>query len=298
MAGPLFLFMAGMTFAFQMDGLERRGVTPPRRLLACLRRALYILLIAYLIRFTSFHGDWAEIGRVDILNSMGLALAAYSTAALLADGRRIRAVLLAAVGIAAVSPLVANLDWAWAPQVVREYLEPGFERGHFPFFPCAAYVGFGMTAGAVVRLTELARMERAMQWAALIGGTLILAGQYISNLPYSVYPKSNFWTDNPTLVLMRVGIALVLLAASYTWTEYCARPGWSWMQCLGKNSLMVYWVHLVLVYGVVTAAFQKALTIPETALATLVTIVLMVAMSALWLNWKDKRKPRKLKAER
>src|SRR5208282_5888831 len=133
------------------------------------------------------------------LNSMGLDLAVFSTAALLTGGRRIRAVLLGAMAVAAISPLVANLNWNGVPAILKEYLMPGFGRGHFPFFPCASYAGFGMTAGAAVRLTDPSRMDRVMQWSALIGGTLILAGQYVSNLPYSVYPKSNFWTDSPIL---------------------------------------------------------------------------------------------------
>ena len=117
----------------------------------------------------------------------------------------------------------------------------------------------------------------------------MLAGQYVSNLPYAVYPKSNFWTDNPTLIFMRVGISLVMLAGCYTWTEYCTGPGWSWMQCLGKNSLLVYWVHLTLVYGSITAVFQKALSIPATVMATVTVIALMVALSALWQWWKGRR---------
>ena len=297
MAGPLFLFMAGMTFAFQMDGLERKEIAPARRCLACLRRAGYIWGIAFLIRITNWagswgHAGWGEILRVDILNSMGLAMAAFSMAALSTGGRRIRWVLAASVGIAAVSPLVANWNWAAVPPLVHEYLAPGFGRGHFPFFPCGSYLGFGMTAGAAVRLADASRMDRLMQWAALIGGGSILAAQYVSNLPYAVYPKSNFWTDNPTLIFMRVGISLVLLAICYTWTAFCAGPGWSWMQCLGRNSLMVYWVHLMLVYGPVTVALQKSLSIPATALATVAVITLMVALSALWLWWK--RVPRKV----
>jgi hypothetical protein len=80
-------------------------------------------------------------------------------------------------------------------------------------------------------------------------------------LPYAVYPKSNFWTDSPELIAMRTGIALVLLAGCYTWTTYAAGAGWSWMQCLGRHSLLVYWVHLMLVYGPLTAGLQKALSI-------------------------------------
>jgi uncharacterized membrane protein len=286
MAGPLFLFMAGMTFAFQMESLEGREPSARRRWWACLRRAGYVLAVAFLIRITNWatswpHTGWREIIRVDILNSMGLAMAAFSLAALAAGGPRVRVVLAASVGIAAVAPLVANLDWRYVPPLLHEYLAPGFGRGHFPFFPCAAYVGFGMTAGAAVRRTEGARMDRLMQWAVLFGGALVLASQYVYNLPYAVYPNSSFWTDNPALIFMRVGMALLLLAASYLWTAYCVGPGWSWMQCLGRNSLMVYWVHLMLVYGALTGPLQRALPIAQTALATLAVIALMVALAAL-----------------
>jgi uncharacterized membrane protein len=294
MAGPLFLFMAGMTFAFQMESLERREPVRRRRWFASLRRAGYILGVAFLIRITNWvtswpHTGWREIIRVDILNSMGLAMAAFSVTALLDGGPRLRVVLLAAIAIAAVSPFVANLNWTAAPPLLHEYLAPGFGRGHFPFFPCASYLGFGMTAGAAVRRTGMDRMDRLMQWSVLFGGALILGGQYVSNLPYAVYPKSNFWTDSPTLVLIRVGISLVLLSGSYMWTAYCVGPGWSWIECLGKSSLLVYWVHLMLVYGAVTGPIQRALPIPATALATVLVTAMMVALAALWQFWKRRR---------
>jgi len=132
-------------------------------------------------------------------------------------------------------------------------------------------------------------MDRLMQWAALIGGGAILAGQYVANLPYAVYPKSNFWTDNPSLIVIRVGIALLLLAGSYMWTAWCAGTGWSWMECMGRNSLLVYWVHTTLVYGPLTAALQKALSIPATALAVIAVTAVMAGLAALWEWWKRRR---------
>jgi hypothetical protein len=94
------------------------------------------------------------------------------------------------------------------------------------------------------------------------------------------------------LIVIRVGIALVMLAGSYTWTAFCAGPGWSWMQCLGRNALLVYWVHLMLVYGPLTAAFQKSLSIGATMLATVAVIALMVALSAVWQWWRGRKSVR------
>src|ERR1039458_4984732 len=54
MAAPLFLFMAGMTSGFQMESLERREVRPRRRWWISLKRAAYILAIAFTFRFTNW----------------------------------------------------------------------------------------------------------------------------------------------------------------------------------------------------------------------------------------------------
>jgi fucose 4-O-acetylase-like acetyltransferase len=203
----------------------------------------------------------------------------------------LRFAVAGAVAIAVLSPVVANLDWSSTPNLVREYLASRRDSAHgsFAFFPCAAYLGFGLAAGAVVRRAAAERMERMMQWSALIGITLVFVSQYFSNLPYSVYAKSNFWLDNPTLVLIRTGISLILLAGSYLWTEFAAGPGWSWVECLGKNSLMVYWVHVMLVYGSWVSPIKRTLAPTMAALATVVVILMMVALSVLWLQWKARR---------
>src|SRR5215469_18245434 len=53
MAAPLFLFMAGMTFGFQMDSLERRESNPWRRYLMAMKRAGYIMAIAFAFRLSN-----------------------------------------------------------------------------------------------------------------------------------------------------------------------------------------------------------------------------------------------------
>jgi uncharacterized membrane protein len=294
MAAPLFLFMAGMTSAFQMDSLERRERDWRRRWIVSLRRAGYILGIAFVFRLTNYLGAWPngdanDITKVDILNCMGVAMAAMAAAAIF-DGRgRARFAAAAGLAIAMASPVIANLSWDGVPQLLHEYLAPGFGRGRFPFFPCAAYLAFGLAAGVIVKRVAAERMDRLMQWSVLVGFGMVFIAQYFSNLPYSIYPKSNFWTDSPALTSIRTGICLLMMAGAYLWTEFGARKAWSWMETLGKNSLMVYWVHVMLVYGGWVKPIKRKLDIPQAVLATLIVTALMVALSVLWLRWKARR---------
>jgi uncharacterized membrane protein len=294
MAAPLFLFMAGMTFGFQMESLERRGEKPLRRWLISLRRAGYIFGIALLFRFTNWAGslpnaNTEELLKVDILNCMGLAMVVFAAVAAFDADSRLRYALLGGLAVAALAPVVSGLNWDAAWPWLRDYLVPSPLRGRFPFFPCASYIGFGLAAGAAVKRTAADRMDRLMQWSVLIGFALVFGAQYFSNLPYSIYTHSDFWRNSPGLILMRVGIALLLLAGAYLWTVFCAPNGWSWIQSFGKTSLLVYWVHVMLVYGNVTNPLRRALTVPQSALATAGVIVLMIALAELRLRWTGGR---------
>jgi uncharacterized membrane protein len=293
MAAPLFLFMAGMTTAFQMESLERREPSPLRRWRISMRRALYILAIAFTFRFTNWvfswpWPDWHEMLRVDILNCMGVAMMLLTAASIFRGAARNQFALVAGLAIAGIAPLVANLNWSGTPVLLQEYLAPAPGR-RFPLFPWAAYVAFGLALGGIVKRTAADRLDRLMQWSVLAGFGLVFAAQYWSNLPYTIYTRSNFWLDNPTLVLIRTGVILLMTAGAYVWTEYAASPRWSWMQALGKNSLMVYWVHVMLVYGSVVRPIKRTLSIPMAGLVVVLVTLLMVGMSAAWLWWKARR---------
>ena len=92
-------------------------------------------------------------------------------------------------------------------------------------------------------------MHRVMQWSAILGFGLILSGQYFSNLPYSLYPAVDFWLNSPGLIFIKLGVIMVMLAVTFLWTHHGSGQGWSWVRQLGTTSLLVYWVHIELVYG-------------------------------------------------
>jgi uncharacterized membrane protein len=298
MAAPLFLFMAGMTSGFQMDRLERKAVPRLRRWLAALRRAGYIGMIAYLFRFTNWLGslpkpDNQDFWKVDILNCMALAMLVFSMAAMFDFAGRMRAVVAGALLVSAVAPWVNSLNWSGVPRVVMYYLAPGPDHAQFPLFPCGAYLGFGIAAGSVVKRAASFEggdgISRLMRWLAPAGLALILTSEYAADLPFSIYNHANFWRNSPALILIRLGIMLLMLAGSYLWTEFCAGSGWSWMENMGKTSLLVYWVHVMLVYGGITLPLKRSLNPAGSAAAVVVVTLMMIALSEARLQQKARR---------
>lgn len=292
MPPAIFLFLTGITFAFLMESRERQGVAPVRRVLVALRRAGYLFGIALLFRLQLYlfglpQTTWTDLFRVDILNCMGLALAALSVMAVFRTGMRVRLCAVAGLVIAAASPLVSQLDWRSVPFFIRSYIVP--DSLMFGFFPWASYVAFGMSTGSILRLARRDHLDRLMQWGALAGFGLILGGRYFSDIPYSLYRKSDFWLDSPLLVLIKVGVILLMLTGAYLWTEHGAGQGWSWVRQFGATSLLVYWVHTEMVYGRWLWFWKENLTNVQTALVAVAVILLMLGLSVIRTNWSQLR---------
>ncbi|MBI3281714.1 MAG: DUF1624 domain-containing protein [Acidobacteria bacterium] len=290
-APAIFLFLTGLTFSFMMHGLERRNEPPRARILRALRRSGYLWALAFLFRlqlwlFAYPQSPWTDLLRVDILNSMGLALTTLAPLAFLGTAQRVHAGVIYGALVAALSPLVTLYEPAGLPQIVRSYFVPDYN--YFSFFPWAAFVGFGLSAGAILRLAGHEQMHRLMQWAAIIGFGLILSGQYFSNTPYSLYPASEFWLNSPGLIFIKLGVILVLVPLAFLWTHHGAGQGWSWVRLLGTTSLLVYWVHIELVYGRWFGFWKENLTLAQCVWTALVLTVLMIALAGAKTRWRPR----------
>src|SRR2546430_14769713 len=128
LAPAIFLFLTGVTMAFRMDSDERRGLPPGARVLSALRRARYLLVIAFLFRlqlwvFSLPGSPWAGVLKVDILNCMALAGAVFSIMAVFRSPERVR--LCAALGLAAAagSPVGSQLHWSATASPITNLLD-------------------------------------------------------------------------------------------------------------------------------------------------------------------------------
>ena len=288
-APAIFLFLTGVTLAFLMHGLERKGVPRMARVRKALRRSGYLFLLAYLFRFQLWlfgypQSPWTDMLKVDILNCMGLAIALLALTAALTTPERVHVGIVIGLAIAAASPLVTLSDTSWMPAWLRTYFVPDYN--YFAFFPWASFVPFGLSGGSILRLVKEEHVNREMQWAAILGFGLIISGQYFSNLPYSLYPETEFWLNSPGLVFIKLGVILVLLALSFLWTHSGAGQGWSWVRQIGTTSLIVYWVHIELVYGRWFGYWKESLTIAQCAWSAAALILLMILVSVAWANRK------------
>jgi len=281
MPPAIFLFLTGITLAFLMYSFERKGVARGSRITGTLRRAGYLFGIAMLLRVQlwlfSWPSPWTNLLKVDILNCMGFGIALMAVASLFSTAQRAKICAALGIAIAAASPLVSQVDWRGVPWMVKAYLAPDYNS--FSFFPWAAYLVFGVSAGSLIRLLKPEHFDRAMQWAALLGIATILTARYFANLPFSIYPKSDFWLDSPAQVFIKMGVVLLLMAVAYVWTQYGAAPGWSWVRQFGTTSLLVYWVHIELVYGRWLPWCKNNLDVGQTVLAAVVLIAAMLLLA-------------------
>ncbi len=289
-APAVFLFLSGVTLAFLIDSRQQKGAGAGGRSYAALKRAAFLGSLALLFRLQMFafywpNSPWRDILRVDILNCM--AAACVMLAPISAFGRlgRIRGAMAVAAIIAFGAPFMS--DWkADAPEsLLRMYLAPDY--GAFALFPWGTFVAFGMACGTVFRCVSEEGREDLMQWAGWAGFALAFAGQYVSNLPYNIYPHTEFWLDSPCLTLIKIGVILMVCAFGFFWNQWIPRiragagfgPRFSIPRQLGQTSLLIYWVHIELVYGRWAEPYKQKTPLAETALWALAVIAVMLALS-------------------
>src|SRR5580698_4690818 len=92
---------------------------------------------------------------------------------------------------------------------------------------------------------------------------------------------------------------LAILTASYAWCRWVigkwtignwgpARWSFSPLIQLGRASLLVYWVHIELVYGRFSILTKRAQTVPMATLGLLVIFVAMVLLAMARTRWKGR----------
>jgi hypothetical protein len=91
-----------------------------------------------------------------------------------------------------------------------------------------------------------------------------LAGYSAAFFP-PIYAATGFWTSSPTFFFLRLGFLMAAVSLAYLWMMWM--PGRSRIVEFGVASLFVYWIHVEMVYGVLSLPIHRRLTLVQALIA-------------------------------
>jgi|SRR5271165_4202135 len=307
---PLFLFLAGISFALVTDKLIRKGLSASQITAAMARRGAEIFGFGLLLRLQEYliawgWAPWTDLLRVDVLNVIGLSMMcmALMCGAVLVltgtEGRR-RNLVAAAILVATAISLLTPLLWTtWRPHGLPWPLESYVNGVHnlgapqpwlFPMFPWTAFAFAGLATGFLL-FSDWAREHSAyvVTLAGIVGIGLTAIAYRLDHLPFQLYPVYDYWHTSPNFFLARVGLLLAIVFLSDAWCRWgFGAKGFSPLIQLGQTSLLVYWVHIEFVYGRLSLLHKRAQGIGAASAGLLAITLMMLALSLLRtrIDWK------------
>ncbi len=321
---PLFLFLAGISFALVTERLRRKNLTPSQIARSTILRGAEIFGFGLLFRLQEFLISWgwapkSDLLRVDILNTIGLSMVLMgilcwavlsacgadivdeggSTAGGFGAGRTHVLLILTTSGVAVLISVLTPLLWTtwrpdWLPWPLESYINGVHNLGKpqawlFPVFP---WTGFGF-AGLAIGFFLQSEWSRAREVKVFLGigaaGLLLIElSRWLDGLSIQFYPVYDYWHTSPQFFLIRVGMLMVILTATYIWCRWgVAQWGFSPVIQLGQASLLVYWVHIEFVYGRVSILPKHTEGIAGATGGLVVIALAMLALAYIRTHFKD-----------
>ena len=307
---PLFLFLAGISFALVTDKLFRKGASASAVARTTIRRGAQIFGLGLLFRVQEFAiamgwAPWSDLFRVDILNMIGLSMILMGLlcrAVVAASGGRYSGWRLAMAGLsaaAAISILTPLLWTTWRPRWLPWPLESYINGVHnldvpqpwlFPMFPWSAFAFAGLAVGLFL-WGDWARRHEGRAVSLLAGAGLLGIGlaRWADLHGPTLYPVYDFWHTSPNFFLIRAGLLLVILLASHAWCRWgLGARGFSQ---LGQTSLLVYWVHIEFVYGRFSILGKRGQSIAVASYGLLAIFAAMLALSVAKTHFTRRKAP-------
>jgi uncharacterized membrane protein len=312
---PLFLFLAGVSFALVTEKLWKKNLSPAQIARATIRRGAEIFAFGLLFRLQEYLIAWgwaplSDLLRVDILNTIGLSMMLMGVVCWIAlsvhRGTHARlALVLAASGTALLISLLTPPLWTtwrpiWLPWPLESYIDGVHnlgtpQAGLFPVFPWTAFAFAGLAAGFILQSDWARRREASTFFLAGASGLLLVAtSRWIDAQPHQLYAVYDYWHTSPSFFLIRVGMLLVILTVTYSWCRWVIGKwgvgawGFSPLIQLGQASLLVYWVHLEFVYGRLSILPKHADSIRTASLGLLTIFLAMLLLAFLRTRLKGR----------
>jgi uncharacterized membrane protein len=285
----LFLLLVGVSMAIKFEAQIARGTDRRTMYRGAIRRGLEIVLLAYLFRLqeftlSGFGGDWRGLFRIDILNCIGASMVLIPIIVAPRNGRpQILAALAAALAVIALGPVIGPYVFPrWLPEPLTAYLGGPRPMAWFPLFPWMAWPLIGVAVGHFwVRWSRDAKRQALAFVLTGIGGMAIIYTVILIRRinPYIIhYPSDLVQQMGPGSFFYRLGMLGPIALLAYIVTLVRKRR-FSVMQQLGQTSLLVYWIHVDLCYGMVSSRLHGRLSMFWATVGFVSMTAVMLAIS-------------------
>jgi uncharacterized membrane protein len=323
---PLFLFLAGISVALIAEKMLQKGSTASQVGKKIIFRGTEILGLGLLFRVQEYAiswgwAPWTDLFRVDILNTIGVSILLMGAVCWIAllftrlprvqgvqaqkngdqpglDVRRHMFLAAVASIMAVVISSLTPLLWTtWRPRFLPWQLESYINGVHnlgtpqawlFPIFPWTGFAFAGLSMGSILASGFSQKLgSRIFLLTGASGVALVFAAKWSDSLSGQIYPVYDYWHTSPSFFLLRIGMLLVLVLGAFVWCRWgLGQIGFSPLIQLGKTSLLVYWVHIELVYGRFHILAPRSQTILGASKGLLTIFLAMLGLSLARTAWK------------
>lgn len=301
LGAPMFLFLAGTAVALSAGSKARRAGDERPAASAVMQRGLWVYCLAFLFRVQAWILGWAPartLLKVDILNIMGPAIVAAAAiwGAFRTPRGRAVAFGMATMAVALLTPAVrATPVLDPLPDALEGYLRPIRGLSNFCVFPWAGFLFAGALVGVLLDEARTRETETRVNVRLLASGVAVAAGAYAASYLPSALGPSEFWGGSPAFFLLRAGLIAAAIPVAYAWLMRPTADRWSPLQQLGRTSLFIYWIHVELVYGLISLPIHKGLSLRAawTALGAFTAFLLLcsIAKDRLVTRWNGPAAP-------
>ncbi len=294
---PIFIFTSGLIFTYLLLQNQLSFKDNPR-ISKGLIRGITLILIGYLLRYPTVNifrlseiskEQWLTFFSVDALHLIGVGLLLIILFAYVADYLKLNLSLLLfplVLIILITAPFLNSLDWDSSFIPIASYFTYNY-GSIFPLFPYLLYLFLGGLLGVfIVNDDSLIKKSFFLVVILGIGVAIIFLTLFLSN---------NFGINLYYASLLKTGIVLSLFSVvGWSSKKMVSLP--NYLQSLARNSLWIYIIHLVLLYGSPTSiGLYQIVGKTQSAEVSIFSAVIMIILMTIISLGIDKLRVRKFK---
>jgi uncharacterized membrane protein len=307
LVAPAFLFVSGFAFEVssgsKLDDMRKFKFSFWKKLW----RYFSIILIGYALHLPYYSlskivnrstpDQFQSFYAVDVLQCIGAGLLVLFALRLIirSDKVYLYSIIALLIIVLVLSPIFWKIDFTnYVHPIIANY----FNRLNDSLFPVFPWINF-ILAGAIFAKYFLGsagkqKEEKFINRTAVTGLITLLLGHFFYSGLFPAYLTSII--PNPVFFIERLGYILVIATACWYYNKW-RKVSKSFVLDASRESLLIYWLHLITIYGMFWGRKSFAilicptLNLIESIAATLILMIVMILVAKAW-GWTKMKSPK------